>query len=567
MIKFYIAFGHFDQATDVLQIEAREQRLPGFYSSNREGINFMRTSRITIKTRMPDGYVHPELHGQFIEHLGNCIDGGIWVGEESDIPNSSGMRKDVVEALAALEPPVMRWPGGCFADTYHWRDGIGPKAERPVNFNANFGTNRLEFNQFGTHEFMDFCRKIHAKPWLNINMLSGSVEEMVSWAEYCNRQHSTSLSRLRAQGGDEAPFDVEYWGIGNEAWAGGGNFTAEGYAEAYRRYASAFPVFPLGDAADTLFPEQLGIKLIAVGPDGNKPVERIEWTTRFLRSLGNFRMPKMDALDLHFYNWNSQYEAGSDTKFNEQEWYRLLDGALELESVILEQFELIQKNLPRVQEDWSGLSVNTALIVGEWGNWHPFRSGKSALWQQNTVRDMLSYALILDIFHRNCDKVKMACLAQTVNVLGALILTDGPCTILTPAYHLFMMYKQHRGAQRIPCQVESELLFSNKSKVMSIHGFASLKGDTVLINIINTDLNQVNEVTIEFDEPVEWVESTVLAADDPHAYNEKENPDRVKPLPGPVPVRCGDHWTLTAAKASVNVIKFSLARAMSQKQQ
>lgn len=527
----------------------------------------MRTSKITIETQKPDAYINPELHGQFIEHLGNCIDGGIWVGEDSDIPHIDGMRKAVVEALAELEPPVMRWPGGCYADTYHWRDGIGPRADRPVTYNANFGTNRLEYNHFGTHEFMDFCKKIHAKPWLNINLLSGSAEEMASWAEYCNRPHTTSLAKQRGVNGDEAPFEVKYWGIGNEAWAGGGNFTAEGYADAYRRYAGAFPTFPLGDASDNLFPEKLPIELIAVGPDGNKPLERLEWTTRFFRSMGDFRMPKIDAFDLHFYNWNSQNEAGSDTEFSEQGWYYLLDGALELETVILEQYELIQKNLPRVIDAWSGAAAKVDLIIGEWGNWHPFRIGKPALWQQNTIRDMVSYALTLDIFHRNCDKVRMACLAQTLNVLGSVILTDGPDTILTPTYHLFMMYKPHRGARKVPCTAESQELFSRTSRVMAIHAFASLKGEIMTVNIINTDMKQGNEVTIVFDGPASWIESTVLAADAPDAFNEPAAPDRVSPKPGPVPVRTGDQWILLVEKASVNVISFHIPCSMSQKQQ
>lgn len=524
----------------------------------------MRTSKMTIETQKPDGYIHPELHGQFIEHLGTCIDGGIWVGTDTDIPQIDGLRKTVVDALTELEPPVMRWPGGCYADTYHWRDGIGPQAGRPVTYNANFGTNRLEYNQFGTHEFMDFCRRIHARPWLNINLLSGTVAEMVAWAEYCNRPDSTSLAEERQANGDPAPFNVEYWGIGNEAWAGGGNFTAEGYAEIYRRYASAFPTFPLGDAADNLFPEKLPSQLIAVGPDGNKPLERVEWTTRFFRSLENFRMPKLDAFDLHFYNWNSQNEAGTDTEFNEQEWYWLLDGALELESVILEQYALIQRNLPRNQDSWSGSAVNVSLIVGEWGNWHPFRTGKSALWQQDTVRDMITHALTLDIFHRHCDKVKMACLAQTVNVLGSLILTDGPDAVLTPTYHLFMLYKPHRGAQKIPCAVKSEHLYSRTSRVMAIHGFASRKDDVIVINIVNTDMEQGNALTIVFDEPVDWIESAVLTADDPHAFNKQEDPGRVSPRPGPVPVRSGDSWLLTVDQASVTVVQFQLARAMSQ---
>lgn len=521
----------------------------------------MKKSQITVQTKQQGAVIEPALHGQFIEHLGTCIDGGIWVGNDSEKSDGSGLRKDIVDALAALEPPIVRWPGGCFADTYHWRDGIGPSEERPITFNSNFGTNREEYNQFGTHEFMDLCQKIKAKPWLNINLLSGTVEEMVSWAQYCNSPHTTSLAKQREKNGSKAPFNVEYWGIGNEAWAGGGFFTAEGYADAYRRYASSFPSFPIGDGSNNLFPECLPIKMIAVGPDGNKPLERVQWTTRFFRAMEQFRMPRMDAYDLHFYNWNSQKEAGTVIEFNEEEWYRLLDGALELESVITEQYELIQRNLPRVEKTPFSVQPKVDLIVGEWGNWHPFDLDKSALWQQNTVRDMLSYALTLDIFHHHCDKVKMACLAQSVNVLGSLILTDGSATILTPTYHLFMMYKVHRDAVKIGCETVSDILYQQTSKVDAIHSFASLKEDFIYINVINTDYMCQNTVSLSVDVPVDWVSTTTLTGVH-NSYNDKEHPDRIIPSKGPTPVAVSGgnakDWTVTIEAASVNVMTFKI---------
>lgn len=526
----------------------------------------MKKSKIKISAKFIGEKIEPALHGQFIEHLGTCIDGGLWVGKESELSDESGLRTDVVRALAALEPPIVRWPGGCFADTYHWRDGIGPSHLRPITFNSNFGTNREEYNQFGTHEFMDLCKKINARPWLNINLLSGTVEEMVSWAEYCNRSHTTTLANLRKENGSEEPFDVAYWGIGNEAWAGGGFFTAEGYAEAYRRYASAFPSFPIGDGSNNLFPKCLPTKMIAVGPDGNKPIERVQWTTRFFRAMEQFRMPRMDAYDLHFYNWNSQEEAGTVTQFNEEDWYRLLDGALELEAVILEQYELIQRNLPRVEKTPFSVQPKVDLIVGEWGNWHPFDLEKSALWQQNTVRDMISYALTLDIFHRHCDKVKMACLAQSVNVLGSLILTDGKDVILTPTYHLFMMYKEHRDALKIMCETESDPLYSRTSQLYAIHSFASLKEDRIYLNVINTDYTDANSIEIELDSDVEWVSTTTLTGEH-NAVNDGLTPNTVVPEYGEEPIlislsnnkKVGRKWTFIAKKASVSVLSFKLA--------
>lgn len=524
----------------------------------------MKKSKVVIDTHNIGERIQPELHGQFIEHLGTCIDGGIYVGKDSPSCDEDGFRDEVVQALAALEPPIVRWPGGCFADTYHWRDGIGPKSERPVTYNANFGTNREEYNQFGTHEFMELCKRINAKPWLNINLLSGSVEEMVSWAEYCNRSHTTTLANERKSNGHEKAFDVEHWGIGNEAWAGGGFFTAEGYAQSYRQYASAFPSFPKGDAKNTLFPECLPTKLIAVGPDGNKPLERVQWTTEFFRAMEKFRMPKMDAYDLHFYNWNSQHEAGAVTEFNEEEWYRLFDGALELETVILEQHELIQKNMPRVEKGPFSRPPKVDLIVGEWGNWHPFDLEKSALWQQNTVRDMISYALTLDIFHRHCDKVKMACLAQSVNVLGSLILTDEENTILTPTYHLFMMYKEHRDAYKISCETESDLLYSRTSEVRAIHSFASLKEDIITVNLVNTDFSEHNQVQISFDSKVNWLDSTILSSEFHNDVNDATSANKVIPKSGPLPMEAegkeksedNQVWFIEVEPASVTVVRF-----------
>ena len=284
---------------------------------------------VTVKTGAPTGAViSPALHSQFIEHLGSCIYGGLWVRKDSPIPNIEGFRKDILEPLAALRPPVIRWPGGCFADTYHWRDGIGK--DRPVIFNGNFGTNRTEDNSFGTDEFMRLCALTGSKPWLNLNLLSGSVREAVEWAEYCNRTESTALSDMRRENGSDAPYGVEMWGIGNEVWAGGGNMTPEDYTSLYRRFASAMPHFTRPDGSP------LPQTYILSGPDGNKPKERVRWTRDLFKALARYRQPKLDAIDLHFYNWNVGPEADEPDGFDEKGWYRVLRGAMEIEGVIVE---------------------------------------------------------------------------------------------------------------------------------------------------------------------------------------------------------------------------------------
>ncbi len=261
----------------------------------------------------PGAVIDEKLHGQFIEFLGSCIKDGIWVGEASEIPNYQGLRKDVVDALAEIAPPIMRWPGGCYADTYHWRNGIGDMQSRPVVFNSNFGTMEPENNHFGTHEFMRFCRMIGAAPWLSINMLSGSVAEMREWAEYCNRPEGTTLAEERSQNGDREPFGVEYWGIGNESWAGGGNYTPQSYAAEYRKFATAFPATPQAGVPFKPFE-----KMIAVGPDGNKPKERVKWTEEFFEEYAKYRQPPLYGYDLHFYNWNISDPEDHVTSFSEE---------------------------------------------------------------------------------------------------------------------------------------------------------------------------------------------------------------------------------------------------------
>ena len=435
---------------------------------------------VTVKTGAPTGAViSPALHSQFIEHLGSCIYGGLWVGKDSPIPNIEGFRKDILEPLSALRPPVIRWPGGCFADTYHWRDGIGK--DRPVIFNGNFGTNRTEDNAFGTDEFMRLCALTGSKPWLNLNLLSGSVREAVEWAEYCNRTESTALSDMRRENGSDAPYGVEMWGIGNEVWAGGGNMTPEDYASLYRRFASAMPHFTRPDGSP------LPQTYILSGPDGNKPKERVRWTRDLFKALARYRQPKLDAIDLHFYNWNVGPEADEPDGFDEKGWYRVLRGAMEIEGVILEQDALIKEGLAGFPEPEGSFfpapEPSCKLIIGEWGNWHQsaFRA-KDALWQQCSMRDAVTSALTLDIFHRQADKLSAACCAQTVNVLNALFLTDGDRTVLTPHYYVYRMYMPHRGGNLLQTASDSP----EKGGLPEVMATASEKDGEMTVSLVCT---------------------------------------------------------------------------------
>jgi alpha-N-arabinofuranosidase len=474
---------------------------------------------MTIKID-PDALAHripPELHGQFIEYLGQCIDGGIWVGRDSDIPHTDGVRQGVLDALVELAPPVLRWPGGCYADTYHWRDGIGEASRRPVTFNENFGTYELDNHAFGTDEYLRLCEQIGAQPWINVNMMSGTVAEATDWMEYCNRSQPTDLARERAHNGHPAPYGVSYWGIGNEPWGGGGTTTAGSYLDAYRVFATAMPRFTLGIL------EQTSMYAIASGPDGNKPLERVQWTRDFFRGLAEYRVPPINGYDLHFYNWNLT-EGETAVTFDEAGWDRVIDSSLELEDVLLEQRHLMDEGiaeLPTPESDFFAPPVSVDLILGEWGNWHREAfSARPALFQQVTMRDAITTALSLDILHRNGDSVAMACNAQTVNVLNALLLTDGAHTIRTPNFDVFMMYKPHQGATAV--HVDADLHEPH------IHVFASRAADTVTINLVNTHIADEADVDLSFATPVRVTARDVLTSDSPTRHNTAAEPDAVR---------------------------------------
>lgn len=507
--------------------------------------------KIHIDDQCQGGMIAPELHSHFIEMLGSCIYDGIWVGEDSDIPNIRGIRKDFVEALKAIAPPVIRWPGGCYADTYHWRNGIGKRSERPVTFNENFGTFELDTNQFGIHEFMDLCRMVGAKPWLNVNLISGSVAEMKEWMEYCNREEDTTIKQEREANGSKEAFRVEYWGIGNEPWAGGGNFTAQGYADAYRKYATAAPSF----RKSMMDKDAVPMRLILCGPDGNKPAERTAWTKELFEAFGKYRRPPMYGYDLHFYNWNISHQGDTDLTFDKDGWYRVIDRCFELEDVILEQYALIQDGLAQLSSSGDMDRFNKKqceLFVGEWGNWHGSAfMARPALFQQVTMRDAITSALTLDIFHRNCGKVKMACVAQTVNVLNALFLTDGKRFIRTPNYDVFQMYMVHRGAVLINSRCSFE-----KNETARVHVLASLKDNAVSVNIINTSYDHSEDVEIALPGNYTYLSGKVLCSGAPEDYNSWEQPDLIRARECDPLVKTPGGWLACIPAASVSVYQF-----------
>ena len=433
----------------------------------------MLSASITLLAREPKSSISPLLHGHFAEHLGELVYSGVWVGPDSEISNLRGLRQGVVDALRELAPPVLRWPGGCFADAYNWRDGIGPRPSRPTRVTSRWGADEIETNAFGTHEFMDLCREIGAQPWLAANVGSGNPREMAHWVEYCNFPGGTTLSDERAANGDTQPFEVKFWGIGNENWDCGGKFSARDYAAEYRRFESNFPRFQNQEA-----------QLIGCGPDGNHAASAAQWTREFLEALESARRPRLDGWDAHFYTWNTGKNFGTATEFTLDEYYGLLQESLKIGDLIDAQRAIL---------DASPIGREAQLILGEWGIWHaPESDDVPLLYQSNTLRDAISAAMTLDLFHEKSDVLSMATLAQTVNVLQSLLQTRGDQTIKTPTYHVFSLYRDHRGGQLLPSNWES----GEAGGLPRLSGSASIRDGVVTLTIVNTGARSPVEANV-----------------------------------------------------------------------
>lgn len=387
-------------------------------------------SRLIINTEKKKSRINKNIYGHFSEHLGRCIYGGIYVGEDSDIPNVNGMRKDVVEALKKIQIPVLRWPGGCFADEYHWKDGIGPKSSRKKMINTHWG-GLVEDNSFGTHEFMEFCRQVGCEPYINGNVGSGTVQEMSEWMEYMTFDGISPMAGLRKENGQAEPWKVKYFGVGNESWGCGGNMRPSYYADLYRRYQTY--VRDYGENK---------VFKIACGPNSDD----YEWTATVMEAAGRF----MDGLSLHYYtvpgDWNKK---GSAVDFTESDYYNTLRKTLYMDELITRHTQIMNRFDP---------DNKVGLIVDEWGTWYDVEPGTNPgfLYQQNSMRDAIVAAVNLNIFNEHSDRVVMANIAQMVNVLQAVILTEGEKMVLTPTYHVFDMYKGHQDAMLVDSYVETE---------------------------------------------------------------------------------------------------------------
>lgn len=465
-----------------------------------------KTARLTLNLRGDGPQLSRHLYGHFAEHLGRCIYDGLWVGEDSPIPNTRGVRNDVAAALRRMKVPNLRWPGGCFADQYHWRDGVGPRDERPKTVNMHWG-GVIDSNEFGTHEFLDFCEQIDTEPYLAGNVGSGTPQELYEWVEYLTFDGDSTLAAERRANGRDEPWKIPYLGIGNENWGCGGNMTAEYYADLYRRFA----VYARGLSGNKL-------TRVAGGPSGGD----LDWIETLMSRIRS----NMEAVSLHYYTigtseWNDK---GPSTGFDEKGWIAILQNALKIEELIAETEQIMDRHDP---------DNRVALYVDEWGTWYDPEPGRNPafLYQENTIRDALVAALTLHIFHDHAGRVKMGNLAQLVNVLQAPILTEGEKMILTPTYHAFEMLKVHQDAQRLPLDVETPYYTAGDKIIPAISASAS-RGEGGRVHVSLANLDAASQVTVETGVsggPVRRVTGRVLTADALDGRNTFDAPERVAP--------------------------------------
>ncbi len=479
------------------------------------------------------GRVRPEFHGHFAEHLGSCVYGGMWVGKNSPIPNVNGFRKAAVDYLKELGVPVLRWPGGCFADDYHWREGVGPAARRPKRVNIHWG-NYIEDNSFGTHEFIEFCRLIGAEPYFAANVGTGSPQEMRDWIEYCNFPKGSALADERAANGSPDPFRVKYWGVGNELWGCGGNMTPQQAAQEYRHFASFArnfePNFPL--------------YLVGCGPNGNDA----NWTRGFMETLANMQR-MMQGYSFHFY------ENGilPPQEFTPQAMYTQFNTFPRVEQAIVQQRNLLDTYDP---------NRRVGLILDEWGVWDRIpqaderRNGR--LWQQSTMRSAVGAALGLNIFNRQADKLYMCNIAQMVNVLQSVLLTDGPegrnC-VRTTSYHAFALFKAHRGKTAVRVEADGNKMPAapqggrgggrgpqqqQQEEPPDLSVSASRQGGEMVVTFVNPR----HDVDMDVDCALRGVtgrqgRAQILHDSDINAFNSFDSPDRITVKSHEVAVEAG----------------------------
>lgn len=460
---------------------------------------------VFIDVNQKKSQISRHIYGHFAEHLGRCIYGGFWVGKDSPIANKNGYRLDVLEAFKEVDIPNLRWPGGCFADEYHWKDGIGPKENRKRMINTHWG-GVVEDNSFGTHEFMGLCEELGCKPYICGNVGSGTVQEMSEWVEYITFSGESPMSKLRTQNGHADAWKLDFFGVGNENWGCGGNMRAEYYADLYRRYQTYVRQY----GEDKIFK-------IAGGPN----VDDYHWTEVLMREAARF----MDGLSLHYYTFEHDWDhKGKALSFSEDDWYSTMKNAYRMEELVRRHDEIMTKYDPEKR---------ISLVVDEWGCWHQVEPGTNPgfLYQQNTVRDALVAGITLNIFNNHSDRVKNANIAQAVNVLQSLVLTEGDKMVKTPTWHVFKMYKKHMDATLLNSTVSSSGCGKDNLFVPGLSVSASVAGnDEYTVTLANPDLEKSKTVVVNFanlGKKLTAVSGEVLAGEKMTSCNTFDNPNEV----------------------------------------
>jgi alpha-L-arabinofuranosidase len=493
------------------------------------------TIAVSVLLDEPIGRIKPALYGQFTEHIGGVIYDGIWVGLDSKVPNIEGIRRSVVEHVRRLGKVVIRWPGGCFADAYDWRDGIGPREKRPRRFGR--WQEDTESNQFGTREFIKFCRLCGAEPYLAGNVGTGTPEQFQRWVEYCNAPAgATSLADERVANGDREPFRVRYWGVGNESWGCGGKFTPEDYCTQYRRFTEWLPAYGVPHY------------LIASGPNGND----LDWTRRFFKKWTDYARAPLSGWAAHYYCGTT----GHALNFTRDQWYEMLEKANRMERLIVDQWAAMG-------EFDRGRKVK--LLIDEWGCWHPKGTELNPhhlFEQKSCLRDALCAALTLDTFNRHADKIDMANVAQLVNNIHTLFHADGDKFVATPNFYVFEMYRPHHDAQGVRLDVQAPTVSFNAkgpTQVFRVAGSASHADRRVTVTLVHTHAREPAEVSLSLRSgSADHVDHTVLTHKSLNAHNTFEQPDELVPKTSSTSYR-GSTFTCVLPPASVNRFDIAIA--------
>jgi alpha-L-arabinofuranosidase len=495
-----------------------------------------RSATAVVHADQPGAKIDRHIYGQFAEHLGRGIYEGVWVGESSPIPNEHGFRSDVIKALRDLHVPVVRWPGGCFADEYHWRDGIGPRASRPVTLNTNWG-GVPETNGFGTHEFLEFAQLIGADAYINGNLGTGSAREMAEWLQYMTSDKPTALTTERARNGHPDPWKIAYFAVGNEAWGCGGNMTPDYYVEQFQQVA-------------TFLKAPQGARPMIIASGGHD--EDTSWTQALISKARHDKRFDMGAISFHYYTVPSgHFQAkGPATGFGEDQWIATeaqalrIDGFITRNSTILDQYDPEKK---------------VSFAVDEWGTWYDPEPGREPgfLYQQNTLRDAITAALTLNIFHRHADRVRLANIAQMVNVLQAMILTKGPQMLLTPTYHVFHMFRPFQDATLLPTDLKAPEYEHGGVSVPAISMSAAQGSDgAIFLALANLDPKSVSALSVSINGAhPKHVTGEILTAAAMDARNTFESPETVHPTAFSGAALKGGTLSVTLPAKSVVVLR------------